>query len=117
MPQTKIRIDFSKVASMEDFCRQMAEKMGFECGCTVMDAFFDHLRDANAGYHRHVHLKPGETLRIGAFAFKGLYRRDAHLARKIEKFIAASNEEAIASAHGAPFYEFVTIAGPDAAFE
>lgn len=105
----KIRIDFSKVESFEDYCRQMADKLGFDCGCHSRDAFFDRMRDINLGYHKNVRLAPGETLRVGMFAFRSLAKRNPRLARDIEIYFEALNKEALDGGHGAPLYEPVTI--------
>jgi hypothetical protein len=109
MSNTEIRVDFSKVDSFYDFCRQMADKLGFECGCHSRDAFFDRMRDINVGYHKNVRLASGETLHIGVFAFRSFSKRNPRLARDIEKYFEALNAEALAEGHGAPLYELVTI--------
>ena len=109
MSNAQIRIDFSRVESFRDFCRQLADQMGFDCACNSRDAFHDRMSDVNMGYHKNVRLSQGETLRIGVFGFSAFSRKSPALAKVVEEHIRDLNEEAILEGHGAPFYQFVSL--------
>jgi hypothetical protein len=109
MANAKIRIDFSKIETFRDFCRQLADQLGFDCGCHSRDAFHDRMRDINLGYHKNARLSQGETLRIGVFGFRAFSKRNPALARIVQEHLDRLNEEALTEGHGAPLYEFVSL--------
>ena len=114
----KLRLDLSAVREFPDLYDAFARTLGFAPGVNyVRDALRDHLCDVAQGSHKHVHLKPGETLRLGVFGLGGLRKRNPHLAREFEKIIARANEDAQFNNHGAPYFECISIPGLNAAFD
>jgi hypothetical protein len=117
MSRSKLRLDLSGVNDFPDLYDAFARTLGFPAGKNhVRDALRDHLTDVSGGGHKHVNLKPGETLLLGVFGLGGLRRRNAHLAREFEKIIERANEGARYNKHGAPYFECVSIPGLNAEF-